>query len=234
MIQLLKSLFKENNIVEIEENDECFSYKNNSYFFNINIQESELLKIKNNEGLYNNSEFKRILGVYKDLVDTSGINQIEKNSSLIVSVKCEDLKSLTDLQQQILLIEENEFFFKKYVILYTDQAITQLSESPNVKFLQDKLNDFEKFDKYSDEGYSSELAEYLVVLQLFIKLPFLKLTFSQDEYFDLPSKLKYSLSNDSLIYERLLLYDNRIQEIDFTKEEDEKKINSLLKFILND
>lgn len=233
MIQLLKNIFKENNIIEIEEKKECFTYEKKSFFFNINIQESELVKIKNSESLYNNVDFKDILKVYKDLVSTSGINQIEKNSSLIVTVKCEDLRSLTDLQQQILLIEENEFFFKKYVILYTDESISELSESPTINFLQEKLNDFEKFDKYSDEGYTSELAEYMVVLQLFIKLPFLKLTFSQDEYFDLTNKLKNSLSNDSLIYENLVKNINKFEAIDFTNEEVGKEIEELLK-LLND
>ncbi|WP_348799159.1 ABC-three component system middle component 1 [Flavobacterium adhaerens] len=234
MIQLLKNIFKENNIIKLEEEKECFSYENKSFFFNINIQESELLQIRNTENFYDNGDYKRILDIYRRLVDTSGINEIEKNSSLIVTVKCEDLESLSKLQQQILLIEENEYFFKKYVILYTDQSISQLSENPTIEFLQEKLNDFEKFDKYSEEGYISELAEYMVVLQLFIKLPFLKLAFGQDEYFDLTSKLKSSLLNDSLIYERLLLFSSGIEEIDFTNHEDEKKIGLLFKFISND
>ncbi|MES2239439.1 MAG: ABC-three component system middle component 1 [Bacteroidota bacterium] len=234
MIHLLKNIFRENNIKELTEENECFSYENKSFFFNINIQESELLQIRNTDNFYDNGDYKRILDIYKRLVDTSGISEIEKNSSLIITVKCEDLVSLSKLQQQILLIEENEYFFKKYVILYTDQSISELLKNPTVDFLQEKLNDSDKFNKFSDSGYSSDLTEYMIVLQLFIKLPFLKILFSQNEYLDLNNKLNNSLEKDSLRFDRLIKYHSDINGIDFTKVEDERKINLILKMVSND
>lgn len=234
MVQLLYSIFEEQGIKKIADDIGCFSHENQSFFFNINIQESELLLIKNTQSFYDNEDYKRILDVYKKLVDTSGIPEIEKNSSLIITVKCEYLDTLSKLQQQILLIEENEYFFKKYVILYTEESITELLKKPNVSFLQETLNDSEKFEKYSDSGYSSDLMEYLVVIQLFIKLPFLKLTFSQNEYLDLKNKLDNSLEKDSFIYDRLVRHKIDLDKIDFMKIEDERKINLFLKMISND
>jgi hypothetical protein len=234
MKQLLYSLFEQHGIDKLPGDIDCFSYENKSFFFNINIIESELLSIKNTQSFYGNKDYESILEVYKNLVNTSGIPEIEKNSSLIITVKCEDLGALSKLQQQILLIEENEYFFKKYIILYTEESISELLKKPTVDFLQEKLNDSEKFNKFSDSGYSSDLTEYMVVLQLFIKLPFLKILFSQNEYLDLNNKLNNSLEKDSLKFDRLMKYHSDINEIDFTKVEDERKINLILKMVSND
>ncbi|MGL2995171.1 ABC-three component system middle component 1 [Flavobacterium sp. TSSA_36] len=234
MKQLLYSIFEQHGIDKHPGDIDCFSYKNKSFFFNININESELFSIKNTQNFYDNKDYKNILEVYKKLVDTSGIAEIEKNSSLIITVKCEDLEALSKLQQQILLIEENEYFFKKYVILYTEESISELLKKPTIDFLQDKLNDSGKFNKYSDFGYSSDLMEYMVVIQLFIKLPFLKILFSQNEYFDLNNKLKNSLEKDSLRFDRLIKYHSDINEIDFSRVEDERKIDLILKMMSND
>lgn len=234
MKQLLNSIFEKHSIDKLPDGIDCFSYENKSFFFNININESELLSIKNTQSFYENKDYENILESYKSLVNTSGISEIEKNSSLIITVKCEDLEALSKLQQQILLIEENEYFFKKYVILYTEESISELLKNPTIEFLQEKLNDSEKFNKFSDFGYSSDLMEYIVVVQLFIKLPFLKILFSQNEYLDLNNKLENSLEKDSIKFDRLIKYHNEINEIDFTRAVDERKIDLILKMVSND
>ena len=120
------------------------------------------------------------------------------------------------------------------MIFYTEESIIEILKKPETVSLQAKLNDSEKFDMYSDSGYNTSLMEYLVVMQLFIKLPFLKLTFSLDEYLDLKHKLESVLVKDSIIYNRLVSFKNVIDDIDFMNIEDERRINLLLKMISND
>jgi hypothetical protein len=50
------------------------------------------------------------------------LNEIEKNTSLIILLKVENLKKdFEELKNQIMRIEEDEYFFRKYIIIYNDK-----------------------------------------------------------------------------------------------------------------
>ena len=76
--------------------------------------------------------------------------------------------------------------------------------------------------------------EYLVVLQLFIKLPFLKLSFVTNEYVSLDEKIKIALSDSGEeVMDNLITISDSIFSTEFDTEEDDVLINQILK-IFND
>ncbi|KKL13069.1 hypothetical protein LCGC14_2529460, partial [marine sediment metagenome] len=159
---------------------------------------------------------------------------IEKNSSLIVLVNCSSINRIEKLQQQILLFEEDPYFLKKYVILYTDTSIMGFPKAILIPELRKKINDNIIFNRYSKEGYIDEIADYLVVMQLFIKLPFLNLDYTTEGFVSLNQKIMSVLNTQESLYASLLSRSEELLQINFSQLEDEEIINETLSFLPND
>lgn len=106
----------------------------------------------------------------------------DKNTYVIV---CTNLKTTNyplsfnqQLQRKIYDIEENPYVFKKHVILYNDEQVTNLkklsisSGRKVVEIILNIANDIEKFTEYKLNPNIDNI--YWLVSSLFIKLPFLK------------------------------------------------------------
>lgn len=106
------------------------------------------------------------------LVINSQLN-MPKDTSLIALVRIEGYAQYDTIQNSILSFEEDPYTYRKYTIAYTDSGVGVISrESDILKFCKDTINNqnlFDTFQKDSQEDY------YRLVLDLFIKLPFLKL-----------------------------------------------------------
>ncbi len=173
MRQIIEKLLIECGYSEKEQGISFYSKEDRSFFFIVTIEEENFALLKSKDLVKENQSYKAVMDGFKSIVNSGEQIVMEKNSSLIVLVKCADINAISKLQQQILLFEEDEYFFKKYVILYTDSSITGLTITPLLPELRVKVKHNESFDKFANQGYISELAEFLVVIQLFIKLPFL-------------------------------------------------------------
>lgn len=228
MEELLKQILTETDHKPKNINVPCFSYHDKTFYFWINIEESRLRQFKNKDDYREDPNYKTVLEAYSKEVNAGEQHALEKNASLIVLVKCADISALTSLQQQILLMEEDEYFFKKYVILYTFDSISQLTSEIIVSYLRSKVNDPDKFNSFSTAGYTSELAEYLVVLQLFIKLPFLKLEHGDEKFTSLDQKIKLSLNDTQSFYDSLIEQSSDLLQIDFTDPSHDDRINALV------
>lgn len=99
--------------------------------------------------------------------------EIGKNTSLILCAKANDLKNEYDNHKNsILLIEENQYFFKRYVIAYTEQSVAAISDAELiVAKLQKDIVSNAAFQQYKEEPFRSE--DYFLLMQLFLKIPFL-------------------------------------------------------------
>ncbi|MES2131214.1 MAG: ABC-three component system middle component 1, partial [Bacteroidota bacterium] len=155
MEHIIKKILTECGYVEKGQGILFHSKEDKSFFFTISIAEENFITLRNKELIKLNQEYKAVMDAFKTIVNSGEQITIEKNSSLIVLVKCANINSIANLQQQILLFEEDEYFFKKYVILYTDNSILELTVNPIIPQLRTKVNDNEKFNQFAAQGYVS-------------------------------------------------------------------------------
>jgi hypothetical protein len=231
MEELLKKIFTEINYEPKQNGVPFFQFGDKAYYFWISLDEDVIKPFRKRSDLDSNISYKAVLDAYSDNVNSGTEPALEKNANLIVLVKVGDIASLTTLQQQILLIEEDEYFFKKYVILYTDNCITGLIANPIIPDLRVKVNDAAQFKSFFEHGYITELAQYLVILQLFVKLPFLNLEHGSEDFTSLNDKIQTALDGLSTLKNSLLSQSTELLQIDFANRSHEDRINNLMSLL---
>lgn len=213
-----------------------YSRNDSSFFFTLQYSLSEIAALKKYTEFTEEQKYKDLLRNFQILVKDGLLNTVEKNSSLIVLVKCDSLNAIEKYHQQILLLEEDEYFFKKYVIFYTEDVAATLNSKDNLlEYLHEKLNDEESFGKYAEKGFIDDIADYIMVLQLFIKLPLLKVKIGDEEYKTLNDKISETLGeNDEAFMNWIIQSENSVADIDFMQEGIEENIDSILSHLPND
>lgn len=223
-----------NNNYSYNEEIKGFQFENKGYFFTQTINSNELKEIKNRNSLNECTWYQSFLSEFNQLCRKNEYPSLEKNSSLLILVESGNIKDLEKLQPQILLLEEDQFFVKKYVLIYTTDSLRKISEFSSNQELQSRVDDKASFDKLMKYGISQDLEEYLLLLQLFIKLPFLKLKFEEGGFVGLQEKLKAVLSTDLKVYEQIFSSFEKLQKIDFLNMESDTEIENLLKLLTDD
>jgi hypothetical protein len=231
MERIIKQLLNECAYVEKTEGITFYTKEDKSFFFIITISQTDFAPLKSKDLIKENQQYETLMNGFKAIINSGDQITIEKNSSLIVLVKCSSIEAIANLQQQILLFEEDQYFFKKYVILYTDTSINGLTATPLIPELRTKVNDSQTFNRFAREGYQPEIAEYLVVMQLFIKLPFLNLDHGTEGFTSLNQKIVSVLNTEASLYASLLSHSEELGQVDFGKSEDEARINELLSIL---
>jgi hypothetical protein len=99
-----------------------------------------------------------------------------KSTSLIICHKVADINERDTVKNTVLKIEENSFGLRKFIVSYTDSSIVELlkiDEAELVGQLHTKIQS--GFGDFIDSRAQETIEEYDIVLQLFIKLPFMKI-----------------------------------------------------------
>ena len=182
----------------------------------------------------NQTWYNEFLSNFNETAKDPNFNTLEKNSSLLILVESSSINDIERLQSQILLIEEDQYYVKKYVIIYTPTALSKISRLSSNEELLAALNSRISFQSILPNGFNPENEEYVLLLQLFIKLPFLTLKFPEDEYLSLQEKLGTTLESDFSIFQELINSYDQINKIDFVSVESETAINNLLTLLTND
>lgn len=111
-------------------------------------------------------------------------SNFEKNTTLLLFTN--KIGDITNLLTQITEIEENEYFFKKQVVLLPTKFLgnlgNKISNSTDfeiTRYLQDCMNDTEKFKQFMSK--TNEDSDYAGCAQFFEKLPFLHLKIEKSE-----------------------------------------------------
>lgn len=216
--------------------EKYYTKDSNTFFFTLQYNIEEISVLKRYSEIAEKENHKTLLKGFNNLIKEGGSNAIEKNSSLLILVKCPSLESIEKNHQQILLLEEDEYYFKKYVILYTDASISILNEQENlINYLNEKLNDEISFSKYAKSGFNEEIADYLMVMQLFIKLPFLTVQTADNNFKGLPEKISEALGeNNERFVNWILENEDQIKALDFVQQNTEEQINEILNHLPND
>ena len=233
MEKILDTILCENNY-DFDLIIKGYTRKNSSHYFIRSIRSEQLENIKTKNSLDEETWYNEFLSYFNNTIKDPQYSTVEKNSSLLILVESSSIIDIERLQSQILLIEEDQYYVKKYVIIYTPSALTKVSNFAANSRLQSALNNRKSFQSISSNGYNKENEDYIVLLQLFIKLPFLTLKFSEDEFISLPEKLETNLGEDFSIFQQLLNSNEQLQNIDYTSLENESEIENLLKILTND
>lgn len=165
----------------------------------------------------NDSEFfilkefdkKNFLLFYKDeelnqfISDFQAIenNKIIKNTSLIILLNVDDLEVFyRNNLYKIMQIEEDEYYFRKYVVLYTNEGLSKLES--NTKFLLDYIQgqdseDRSLFDKFENNMFFEEA--YFIAMQLIIKLPFISLPHANGNFEMIEDRIKLQIKKEYMI-----------------------------------
>lgn len=99
---------------------------------------------------------------------------VTKNSSLVILLKCDGYTPNEGLLNKIYAIEEDPYGMRKYVIVTQTDIIEQLKTISYGDLTKIVFNKG-KFDKYQKDGTNNNDHEYMGAIQVFIKLPFLKM-----------------------------------------------------------
>lgn len=233
METIIKTILTNNDFVFNEE-IHGFQKENISYFFIKTISAEQLQEIKSKTSLNESEWYHEFLSQFNQNCNNANYSALEKNSSLIILVNSSSITEIEQLQSQILLIEEDQFYVKKYVIVYTLNSLEKISTSVSNEQLLAAVNNKIAFQTILSSGLIEELEDYVLLLQIFIKLPFLTLKFDEAEFVTLQEKLNLALSNDYGIFQELLGSYDQIKNLDFLSRESESEINNLLTLITND
>lgn len=146
--------------------------------------------------------------------------QMDKNLSMLICLKRGSLNNDSTLNKQIFDIEEDPYFFKKYVLTYTesqeDLILRNVNDTHVMTYLHTILNNEDAFQTHKKFPYHE--TEYNLVSKLFIKLPVLNLTIRNEELPSLKVTINNLLTPDLLQLRDDLLSLNKIEDADGTAE----------------
>lgn len=212
-----------------------FTKEDRVHYFILEVLYEDFSKIKSLSAFReSNDTYKNFKKEFDRIVDEDS-STVEKNSSLIVLVKVDSLEKLEQHKQQILLLEEDEHHFKKFVILYSENALDSISGlATSLDALQVEVSNNEKLENFFSYGYFEELEDYLLLLQLFIKLPILKLKSGEESFKPLNQRIKDALGLYSLqTFDKIIELKGELTSFDFTNGSEEE-LDEFLKAISND
>ncbi|MGV8906437.1 MAG: ABC-three component system middle component 1 [Acetobacterium sp.] len=210
MISLLKKIYKENHFILVEDkNKPLFSKKGDQeYYITVHYLENEI------ENFFESDD---IIDFFKELNDEK--IGIEKNTSLIICVEVENIETFfSSFRNMIFKIEEDQYFFRKYIIVYSKKSIIKIDYNKNIEEQMNKIvKKDRKMDEYQKEYFKDE--EFFVSMQLFIKLPFLKFSVDQKEYIQLDTEIENNININKKILGFDELYKEKGPDDYFTKLE---------------
>lgn len=195
MKKILKDIFYDNKFELIKEEYEFtfFQKKNQEYFFIANYKEEEL------EGFFTNNKTNNIINIQENLNKSN--EDINKNTSLVIYVKTNNLEEFFNKNKAFIYkIEEDEYYFRKYVIIYTENSIKEIKSS---KFTSNKIKEIllkvGRMDTFEDIYYKDE--EFYLVIQLYIKMSFLIYEIENKPFISLPKKIIEEITKEDLSYQ---------------------------------
>ena len=197
---ILETIFYENSFKKIPIEDEFMflGKENREYFFVVNYKPFDL------QNFFEDEKTTRIILSQRKLSEAN--ESIAKNTSLIIYVEVNDLESFLKKNRAVIYkIEEDEYYFRKYVIIYTKGSINQLRESDDFnKKMQEILSESGRIDRFEDIYYRDE--EFHVVMQLYTKIPYLFYDAGNREFLSISKQIEDRLLQKKLSgeYRRIL------------------------------
>ena len=200
MIDLVKQIFEDNNSYSIKE-PSFIENLNVSGFFSIsnNKERKEYFLIIQTDNLdpfiSKTDAEKGFEKIYTLLVKEDFYKpDFNKNTTLIFLCKSENPTPTEKLKRQIYEVEENPYFFKKHVLIFTDNQVTDLKskyETATVLSLDNLVNNM-NFEEFKAEPYFNDYKQLL--LNIYVKFSFLKTPSKKKDIENLTRKVSNRLN----------------------------------------
>lgn len=223
MINIISNLFELTEFTVDKENS--FASNNKKHMFYVyksynNIKEFRENLIQDQDNLYDY------------ITQLENGNEIKKNTSFIILIKLKEKNEKDIIQKEILDLEEDKYFFKKYVITYLSDEVEsfykKLKEYDNIiSFLENNLNNTEKFEEFK---VKNDISYYSLILKIYIKIPHLSCggIFSEKEMISLKDNIIEEIEKMQDKDDTILDYHKKILSLQ------EKNIDSYIESILSE
>ena len=210
MKNIIVNLLKHNHFDCVDTDFNLYTNQLKSEYFIVSQYSQEEL-----HDFFENDKTSQIIDKFERQSKISEHENIKKNTSLFILVEVDNLKEAFEddkIQKSILLIEEDYYYFRKFIILYTRNGLLDLRDKETNEILYSYLES--NIDAFEDDMFFSE--SYFMAMEIGVKLPFFTLPKRNDIYQSIENQ--YQDNKDEL--------DNRLLEF-YTKVTDEKLSESL-------
>lgn len=144
--------------------------------------------------------------------------RIDKNLSMLICLKNNHIES-SSKYKKIFEIEEDPYFFKKYLLSYNEnfeKIKKDILNGENINItINNIINDVEKFSQYKLGADTDDVKLYEICTKLMTKIPFISLNHKQSDLDDLSKTIGLSLEKDNLAESR----DKILQYIELDDED---------------
>ena len=175
-------------------------WNNNNEFFMIQDYDVEELQssLDETKNFFTCQKTNQLISEFEKIQD----NKVKKNTSLFVTVKFENLEEYERFKNIAMRIEEDEYYFRKYVIFYTEEGLIELKSHADslLQYIQansDESDEESLFDKYEKNMFFDDA--YFIAMQLIIKLPFISLPHSDNRFEVIEDRIKTRIEREGLI-----------------------------------
>lgn len=210
MKNLIMNFLQNNQFDCVDTSFQLYTNQSKSEYFILSRYSDEEL-----HNFFDDDKTSQIIKEFERLSLKSEHENIKKNTSLFILVEVDNLKEAFEdekFQRSILLIEEDYYYFRKFILLYTQDGLSDLRDKTTnetlYKYLESNIDLFEK-DMFFSESY-------FIAMEIGVKLPFFTLPKRNDIYQSIENQ--YQDDNDEL--------DNRLLDF-YTKVTDEILSESL-------
>lgn len=210
MRDIIIKFLQNNHFNQLDTEFDFYTNSQNSEYFVVSQYSPDELN-----NFFDDDKTSQVIKEFERLSLKSEHENIKKNTSLFILVEVDNLKEAFEdekLQRSILLIEEDYYYFRKFILLYTQNGLSDLRDKETNEMLYTYLN--ANIDNFETDMFFSE--SYFIAMEIGVKLPFFTLPKRNDIYKSIENK--YQNDKDKL--------DNRILEF-YSKVTDEKLSKSL-------
>ena len=197
MISFLQQILEQHKFHKCDECIELWGGERNEFFL-IQEYDREDFKSSSAGGLdfFTCEQTNKLISYFETFEDA----KIKKNTSLFIVIKVDEMEqSYKSLRNMIMKVEEDEYYFRKYVILYTEEGLSCLNS--DTKYLLDyiqsaSLEGENLFDKFESNMFFD--ASYFIAMQLIIKLPFVSIPHSDNHFEIIENKIQSRIEMEGL------------------------------------
>ena len=210
MRDIIIKFLQNNHFNQLDTEFDFYTNSQNSEYFIVSQYSSNEL-----HNFFDDDKTSQVIKEFERLSVKSEHENIKKNTSLFILVEVDNLKEAFEnekFQRSILLIEEDYYYFRKFILLYTRNGMSDLQDKTTNETLFKYLDS--NIDAFEEDMYFSE--SYFMAMEIGVKLPFFTLPKRNDIYKSIENQ--YQNDKDNL--------DNRLLEF-YSKVTDEKLSKSL-------
>lgn len=210
MRDIVIKFLQNNHFNQLDTELDFYTNPQNSEYFILSRYSDEEL-----HNFFDDDKTSQVIKEFERLSLKSEHENIKKNTSLFILVEVDNLKEAFEdekFQRSILLIEEDYYYFRKFILLYTQKGISDLQDKTINETLYNYLES--NIDAFEEDMFFSE--SYFMAMEIGVKLPFFTPPKRNDSYQSIENQ--YQDDKDEL--------DNRLLDF-YTKVTDEILSESL-------